>query len=260
MVAPEKRNKIKGFIGTILFHALVLIAFLFMGLTYQDPPPLEEGISINFGFNDTGVGEIEPEDIEEINEISESEIIEEQIENIEEVITQSIEENIAVKKIEKINKKENLKKEDPIKEVIEEKKPEINKKALYTGKKKKQKTNQGNSNGLGNEGSLEGDMNSNIYTGGGIGVDGMAYQLGGRNAINKPKPEGNQIEGKVVVLITVNRLGDVIFANAGAKGSTTYDKKLLERAKKAALKTKFDTKNSAPVNQQGKIIYDFKLN
>ena len=35
MVAPEKRNKIKGFIGTILFHALVLIAFLFMGLTYQ---------------------------------------------------------------------------------------------------------------------------------------------------------------------------------------------------------------------------------
>ena len=106
MVAPEKRNKIKGFIGTILFHALVLIAFLFMGLTYQDPPPLEEGISINFGFNDTGVGEIEPEDIEEINEISESEIIEEQIENIEEVITQSTEENIAVKKIEKINKKE----------------------------------------------------------------------------------------------------------------------------------------------------------
>ena len=83
MVAPEKRNKIKGFIGTILFHALVLIAFLFMGLTYQDPPPLEEGISINFGFNDTGVGEIEPDDVEVINEISESEIIEEQIENID---------------------------------------------------------------------------------------------------------------------------------------------------------------------------------
>ena len=82
MVAPEKRNKIKGFIGTILFHALVLIAFLFMGLTYQDPPPLEEGISIDFGFNDTGVGEVEPEDVEEINEISESEIIEEQIENM----------------------------------------------------------------------------------------------------------------------------------------------------------------------------------
>ena len=83
-------------------------------VTPSCPPPLEEGISINFGFNDTGVGEIEPEDIEEINEISESEIIEEQIENIEEVITQSTEENIAVKKIEKINKKENLKKENII--------------------------------------------------------------------------------------------------------------------------------------------------
>ena len=76
MLATEKKNKIKGFIGTIIFHALILIAFLFMGLTYQDPPPLEEGISINFGFNDTGLGEIEPEDTEEINEISESEIIE----------------------------------------------------------------------------------------------------------------------------------------------------------------------------------------
>ena len=126
MLATEKKNKIKGFIGTIIFHAFILIAFLFMGLTYQDPPPLEEGISINFGFNDTGLGEIEPEDTEEVNQISESEIIEEQIENIEEVLTQSSEENIAVKKIEKIDIKENKKKEDPIKEVIEEKKPEIN--------------------------------------------------------------------------------------------------------------------------------------
>jgi len=234
-----------------------------MGLTYSIPPPLEEGISINFGFSDQGFEEVQPEeDAKESNPIIE-EVIQDVIEVEQEIITQETIETEVIEvpkeiKKEKVEEKKPEEKQEEI--IVKPVEPVINKKALYTGKKKKQKTNQGNSNGLGNEGSLEGDMNSNIYTGGGIGVDGMAYQLGGRNAINKPKPEGNQIEGKVVVLITVNRLGDVIFANAGAKGSTTYDKKLLERAKKAALKTKFDTKNSAPVNQQGKIIYDFKLN
>ena len=71
MTSSEKISKRKGIIGTILFHALLLVAFLFMGLTYQDPPPAEEGISINFGFVDEGLGEIEPEDTEELTEIVE---------------------------------------------------------------------------------------------------------------------------------------------------------------------------------------------
>jgi hypothetical protein len=54
MIAAEKKSKRKGIIGTILFHTLLLVAFLFMGLKYQDPPPAEEGISINFGFMDEG--------------------------------------------------------------------------------------------------------------------------------------------------------------------------------------------------------------
>ena len=64
MTTLEKKNKRKGIIGTIFFHTVLLVAFLFMGLTYQDPPPPEEGISINFGFNDQGLGEINPEDID----------------------------------------------------------------------------------------------------------------------------------------------------------------------------------------------------
>ncbi|MEC7863716.1 MAG: energy transducer TonB, partial [Bacteroidota bacterium] len=62
MTSLEKKTKRKGIIGTILFHALLFVAFLFMGLTYQDPPPPEEGISINFGFNEEGLGKIEPKD------------------------------------------------------------------------------------------------------------------------------------------------------------------------------------------------------
>ena len=257
MNSAETRSKNKGIIGTILFHTLLLVMFLFMGLTYQDPPPAEEGISINFGFSEEGLGEIDPEDTEEVTEIVEEEIIEEQIESHDEILSQEIIETPAVKKTEK---KVKLIEEKPKEEVIEEKKPEINKKALYTGKKKNINKAQGNKDSQGNQGLMDGDPNTNNYIGGGIGIDGNAYQLGGRKAIKKPKPKGNQVSGKVVVLITVDRLGNVIYANAGAQGSTTFDKELLERAKKAALKTTFDTKQNAPKNQQGKIIYDFRLN
>ena len=258
MTSLEKKDKRKGIIGTILFHTLLLVAFLFIGLTYQDPPPDEEGISINFGVSDEGSGEIDPEDTEEVIEIVEEEIVEEQIETTEEVFTQTVVETPTIKKTE--DKRKVIEREEPKEEVIEEKKPEINKKAIYTGKKKNQKKSEGEKGEKGNQGVIDGDLNSNIYEGSGIGEDGTAYQLGGRKAIKKPKPQGNQIEGKVVVIITVNRLGDVIYANPGAQGSTTFNKELLERARKAALKTTFDTKQSAPNNQQGKIIYDFRLN
>jgi len=259
MTSSEKKNKKKGIIGTILFHALLLVAFLFMGLTYQDPPPSEEGISINFGVSDEGFGEIEPESTDDITEIVEEKIIEEQIESTEEIITQSKVETLIVEITEK---KENVvKKEEPKEEVIEEKKPEINKKALYLGKKKTETYSEGEIGSDSNQGIIDGDPKSEVYEGSGIGEDGTAYRLGGRKVEFKAEPIYNtQVEGTVIVLITVDRLGNVISATAGVKGSTTLNKQLLQRAKAAALKTKFDTKKSAPNNQQGKIIYNFRLN
>jgi protein TonB len=259
MTAAEKKSKRKGIIGTILIHALLMVAFLFMGLKYQDPPPAEEGISINFGFSEEGFGEVEPESTEELTEIVEEEIIEQQIESTEEIVTQSLLETPVVEKTEK--KKKVIKKEEPKEEVIEEKKPEVNKKALYPGSKKTKTSSEGDKKGDGNQGSIDGDPNSEVYEGGGIGKNGTAYQLGGRKVEYKAKPIYNlQVEGKVVVIITVDRLGNVINAIPGAKGSTTLNKQLLQRAKTAALKTKFDPKQTAPTNQQGKIVYLFSLN
>lgn len=227
-----------------------------MGLTYQDPPPAEEGISINFGFYDEGIGEVEPESIEETTELVEEETQEQQIKSTDEVVTQNIEETPSVKETEQV-----IKKEEPKEEVIEEKKPEINKKALYPGKKKNNSKSEGKTKNNGNQGDIEGDKNAKVYEGGGIGENGTAYQLGGRNVSFKAKPiYDTQVEGKVVVLITVDRLGNVINAIPGVKGSTTLNKQLLSRAKNAALKTKFNPKETAPTNQQGKIIYHFRLN
>ena len=240
-----------------------LFVFLFMGLTYRIPPPPEEGISINFGFDDQGFQEIQPKDNSlESNPIIE-EVVEETVEIEQEIITQ---ENIETEVIEvpKEIKKETPKEKEPEEKqeeiIIEKVEPVVNKKALYQ-EVKKEKQSDGNKNNQGNQGSIEGDINSNKYEGGGIGVDGEAYQLLGRSVSFKAKPIYNvQLEGKVVVDITVDQLGNVINAIAGVKGSTTLNSQLLKRAKEAALKTKFSAKESAPSRQQGKIIYNFRLN
>ena len=73
-----------------------------------------------------------------------------------------------------------------------------------------------------------------------------------------PQPQGgNEAVGRVVVAITVDRLGNVIQAIAGVEGSTTSNPALYQSAKKAAFETKFEAKESAPLYQQGKIIYNF---
>ena len=62
-----------------------------------------------------------------------------------------------------------------------------------------------------------------------------------------------------MVEVTVDRLGNVTYANPGVKGSTTLDEYLLKSAKKAALGAKFDRKSGAPAYQKGTITYYFKL-
>ena len=106
MSPSEKHNKRNGIIGTILFHSLLLIAFLFLGLTYQDPPPAEEGISINFGFVDNGMGKKNPEAEEQKPEIKQEKILEETNESNEEIVTQDKIENLSVKSIEEKQKKD----------------------------------------------------------------------------------------------------------------------------------------------------------
>ena len=264
MISSEKKNKRNGIIGTLLFHALLLISFLFMGLTYRIPPPPEEGISINFGFEEEGSNEVRPENNSlESNPIVE-EVLKESIEVEQEIITQETVETEVIEKPKETKKEivEPIEPEEKIEEVIiEDPEPVVNTKALYTGSKKKEKQSDGNKKTYGNQGSIEGDINSNKYEGGGIGVDGEAYQLLGRSVSFKAKPIYKvQLEGKVVVDITVDQLGNVVNAIAGVKGSTTLNSELLKRAKEAALKTKFSAKESAPTRQQGKIIYNFRLN
>jgi len=53
----EHRN---GIIGTIITHAVILLLLLFLGFYTKLPLPVEEGILVNFGDSETGIGAEEP--------------------------------------------------------------------------------------------------------------------------------------------------------------------------------------------------------
>lgn len=54
------REHKRGIIGTTIFHVVILILLLFLGFFTPLPLPGEEGVLVNFGNTDRGLGDIEP--------------------------------------------------------------------------------------------------------------------------------------------------------------------------------------------------------
>ncbi|MEN8115910.1 MAG: cell envelope integrity protein TolA [Bacteroidota bacterium] len=54
------REHKKGIIGTVVFHLIILLLLLFLGFFTPLPLPGEEGILVNFGNSDNGLGNREP--------------------------------------------------------------------------------------------------------------------------------------------------------------------------------------------------------
>lgn len=121
-------------------------------------------------------------------------------------------------------------------------------------------SSQGKTFPSGNQGKTNGSPDSNNYTSSGLSNKGYSFDLKGRNSISIPKPKYNlQESGKVVVEVTVDRNGKVTNARPGVSGSTTTNITLLEAAKRAALKAKFNSDSKAPAYQRGTITYHFQL-
>ena len=50
----------RGLIWSTVFHGIILFFLIFFGFSYPDPPPEDEGILVNFGTSETGLGTVEP--------------------------------------------------------------------------------------------------------------------------------------------------------------------------------------------------------
>lgn len=248
-------NQKKALAGVILFHGLIVAVLLLSSLTTPLPLPEEQGVEVNLGYSDDGMGDIQPEEPSAMEQSSPS-----SSSSDDGILTDDNAETPAIDK-DKRNEPKNNNNQSNDKEV-EEEKPVVDRRALYPGNQKKTSNggNEGETGRPGDQGNPYGNPDAKNHTGnpGTGGGDGISYKLSGRSSKHLPKPMYNSAEqGKVVVTITVDREGNVIKANPGAKGTTTSSQQLWKLAKQAALKAKFDINPGAPAEQKGSITYNF---
>lgn len=259
----KKKHKRRGLIATILYHVALILMFIFVGLTYQDPPP-EEGIAINFGYEDDGSGNTSQSQPQETPQQPQQEVVEETAEEvINEVATQEVVDAPNVTQEEE----KKPQKEQPKEDVKEEPKPDNNLLNALNKTKNSQEAGQGEGEGEteggADQGDRNGDPNSSNRTGnGGIGNSGN-YRLGNRKALQKPTPVYDCDEqGRVIVKVKVDRSGRTISAEAGVNipngpKSNATASCLLKRAREAAKKTTWQGDPTATEWQTGYIIYNF---
>lgn len=258
------KDRRKGIIGTTIIHALLLLLFLFLGLTYYEPPP-EEGILINFGNSETGLGTkadgaqttVTKPQPKTTPEKVETPAKEEQTPTKTQDVVDAPALQTREKKAEKPVKKTEPKKEEP--------QPSNALKNMLENVKSSKSGGEGVQKGAGDQGAPDGDINSKNRTGSGGGGNGSGnYMLGGRDALNKPKPDYPcDDEGRVVVKIYVDQNGHVTNAIPGEKvpgglASTTASSCLYDKAKDAAMRTTWQPDADAPATQIGYIIYNFQ--
>jgi len=272
MATPVKYRN--GLMGTILFHVGLLMVLLFFAFRTPLPLPGEQGILVDFGNSNTGFGDFEPP-MNDPAPVQPQPASPQTSQPDEQILTQEHEETVALP-VKPVKKPVEQPKKDPPKEPVKEppkdpqpqaieqpKTPErtSDPRAMFPGRgdPSSTATSQGEAGGQGNQGVPTGAPGVYVYGEGGDAA-GNRWGLAGRGLVGSlPLPVYNVNEdGKVVVSITVDKDGNVTRAIAGAKGSSTLNKALLEAAEKAAMKAKFNPNLNAP-EQVGTITYIFKL-
>ena len=246
----EKKDRGIAIVGTVVVHALALLVLFLMAFRTPLPLPGEEGVEVDLGMMEQGMGNIQPEK-PAIPQTSQHQ--QQQNKSKEDIVTQNDEEAPAIEK-PKITKP---KQEKP----AEEPKPKVNDRALFKGNNNPQ---DGGSEGItgqpGDQGNPNGLAGIKQYEGNGGKGNGMGYDLGGRGAKSLHRPDDNfSEEGTIVVDIWVNQSGQVVRAEVARKGTTIINSEMRQKAIQAALRSSFATDHNAPEEQHGTITYNFVI-
>lgn len=263
---------------SVVVHLLLILFLILVSFNVKPTMPVEveEGLLVNFGFDETGEGLFEPAPAAEA--LPPAPAAAEPVVN-DAILTQDFEEAPVVKKVEPTA--EELKRREEA--VAERRRIEAENAERIKREEEQRKTDQinnrtrnafGNAGNVGESGTSEGiaggEGNQGVETGtvgvrnygpgGGTGNGTISYRLGDRKFQTLPVPKYDyQGEGVVVVEISVDRKGNVTKAVPGVRGSTTLEEYFLREARVAAMKAKFDSNDNAPLLQKGTITYNFKL-
>lgn len=246
------------------------------------------GVEINFGDSEMGMGADFTSEVLNVTDASKKAAATPQAEVQEEILaqenTKEVSDYTVVKKTTPTKVKPKTDKVVVTKTEPKRQVSDFTKNALSSLSNGNNKGGDGDDKVAGNKGRRDGSLSSSNYygdggsgggTGGGHGTGngtgigagsgsgtggGNGYSLAGRKATSRPTPNNNCNEaGTIVVRVTVDRNGNVVSALPGAKGSTNSSSCLQRIAKDAAMRTKWEAKSSAPSNQSGSIVYNFKL-
>ena len=246
----EKKDKGIAIGGTILAHALAVLILFLMAFRPPSPLPGEEGVEVDLGMMDQGMGNVQPEK-PAIPQAAQPKP--QPSKSKEDIATQNDDEAPSLEKPKNTKPKQEKPAEEP--------KPAVNKRALFKGSNSPQ---AGGSEGItgqpGDQGKPNGLAGVRQYDGQGGKGNGPGYDLGGRGAkaLHRPNDDFAE-EGIIVVDIWVNRAGQVTRAEVANKGTTLINNDMRQKAKQAALSSSFASDPNAPEEQHGTITYTFVI-
>ena len=221
----EKKNRIKGIAGTIVFH--VLLAMLLVLFAFKTPLPLPEEMGVEVDFSGGGGGGSEGWQYTETSSENESQ------QDVSNTYQTSNPQNVVTQNTEQTHHMTS--------QTNTQSQPVVDPRISDFWSTKQSGGTQGSGTGSG--------------TGDG---SGPGFNLHGRSAKYLPIPDyTEQDQGKVVVDVWVDKNGNVTRAIAGAKGTTTSSPGLWRKAQQAALNAKFSVNLNAPEEQKGTITYNF---
>jgi outer membrane biosynthesis protein TonB len=283
----KKNAKASGY--TLLICALLLFLFFVVSWTLpvQPPPVVEDGIEVNLGNSDQGLGtdqpylpgDPSPQDHEKYTPPKQAAVEKEPLKDVE-TDDNNKEEAPVIKKAvvtrpnaTKIPDKDIVVKPKAVKVKQPETTPTPPKphpKAVFRGVNGtgtggndaddfKPGGNQGIAGGHGDQGAPGGNPNSNNYTGGGHGNGGIVPigGLKGRAIVKLPSftDDFNQ-NAKIVINVVVDENGNVTSTEYTQSGSTSSDASLRDIAMRKARQVKF-----APTGQEsaGGLVFNFRV-
>lgn len=286
----DRKNKRIAWITSVGIHGLLLLAFMLMMAWRAPNPPLPEyGIELNFGMDDQGGGEVQPETSpgapEEANDQAEeeqTEAVQPQEQVKEEPIPEKTEEPIVSKLESPVVVKEE--KKEPAKEVVKEKEKVVETKPKVTPteevKKEEKKdtkvsdqkgtdtkkgdptTSQGDDGKQGDKGNPEGKLDAKaLYgqQGGGGGGEGFGLSMAGWAWADQPKipnlPDNE--DGRIEFEIECDSEGEIIGITTIQRGLSARAEQLLkeEIRKNSLMKT---SPGKAPESSKGRVVFILK--
>jgi hypothetical protein len=254
----ERKAQIAAIAGTILFHALIVVSLMVLALHSKIPIQKNDNVEVNFSsaFDSIGGNESRQKSMK-----MDSAVHPIQIKAGKQTVTEHKEKYPIVERVDKKTVRSGNTPvvipaaivETPQEQTIIKKKVDRSKPTNTELHVKLEENPTGGKSTLKNEDPTVSKEIASVEK-----ANGISYSLIGCASVKIQKPVYDpSVQGIIIVSIIVNKEGKVIYAKAGAKGSTITEIHQIQMAEAAARKSEFSVAPGAPDEQKGTISYVF---